>query len=192
MRIKSEFDPNKIFFTSDHHFGHENIIKYTNRPFKSVSEMNEQLIWKWNEVVSSDSIVFYLGDLALTISVPDIRAILYRLNGLIYFAKGNHDRDGQLRELSDRFEDVQDVYEITVDDINSQRLFLSHYAHTVWNKAHKGSWHLFGHSHGSLIMDQSTKMDIGVDTHGFSPYSFWDVKDILSKRIYKSTDTHKT
>lgn len=52
----------KIFFTSDHHFGHANIIKFSNRPFSNVEEMNEELIKRWNEKVSSEDEVSYIGD----------------------------------------------------------------------------------------------------------------------------------
>ena len=54
-----------IFFTSDHHFYHSNIIKYCQRPFHSVEEMNEEMIRRWNSVVGVDDTVYYLGDFSL-------------------------------------------------------------------------------------------------------------------------------
>ena len=54
----------KIFFTSDTHFWHVNIIKYCNRPFETIEEMNETIIEKWNSKISKDDIVFNLGDFA--------------------------------------------------------------------------------------------------------------------------------
>lgn len=56
-----------IFFTSDTHFGHNNIIKLSNRPFSSVEEMNEGLIERWNDVVGAEDIVYHLGDFSLKI-----------------------------------------------------------------------------------------------------------------------------
>ena len=82
-----------LFVTSDHHFGHKKIIEYENRPFSSVEEMDEELIRKWNEVVSNDDIVFYLGDFMFYGSRRKAIDILNRLNGrknLIIL--GNHDR----------------------------------------------------------------------------------------------------
>ena len=61
-----------IFFTSDHHFYHTNIIKYCQRPFQSVEEMNEVMVERWNAVVGKNDTVYYLGDLELksSIAVP--------------------------------------------------------------------------------------------------------------------------
>lgn len=60
--LKLPYD--KVFFTSDTHFGHSNIIKYCNRPFKDKDEMNETLISNWNKVVPEDGIVIHCGDFA--------------------------------------------------------------------------------------------------------------------------------
>ena len=51
-----------LYFSSDHHFFHANVIRYCNRPFGSVQEMNEALILNWNKTVTNDDIVYHLGD----------------------------------------------------------------------------------------------------------------------------------
>jgi calcineurin-like phosphoesterase family protein len=56
---------NKIYFSSDHHFSHSNVIKYCNRPYTSVQEMNEDLIQRWNNQVKPEDTVYYLGDFSL-------------------------------------------------------------------------------------------------------------------------------
>lgn len=60
-----KFDGSGVFFTSDTHFNHANIIRFCNRPFKDVSHMNEAIISNWNRVVGPEDIVFHLGDFCL-------------------------------------------------------------------------------------------------------------------------------
>ena len=62
--VKYKFSSNdKLFFTSDTHFGHTNILKYCNRPFTNIQEHDEEIVKRWNEVVPEDGIVFHLGDI---------------------------------------------------------------------------------------------------------------------------------
>jgi len=86
----------KVYITGDHHFCHTNIIKYCNRPFSSVEEMNEQMIERWNHIVSEEDIVFHLGDFALG-NTTEIKIIRRRLNGTIFLLLGNHDRKTRMK-----------------------------------------------------------------------------------------------
>ena len=58
------FSPDQVWFTSDTHFGHENIIRFCNRPFSNAQEMNAELIRRWRDTVPEDGIEFHLGDFA--------------------------------------------------------------------------------------------------------------------------------
>lgn len=173
-----------IYFTSDHHFGHQNIIKFSNRPFADVDEMNEMLIQKWNEKVKPEDEVYHLGDVGL-ISSGKLRKILERLNGKIYLIKGNHESAAQA--CHSRFEWIKDYYELVVEDTEfargEQLIVLFHYALREWNASHYGSYHLYGHSHGTLP-DDNTKLsfDIGVDCHNFYPLSYDEVKAIMKTK----------
>ena len=80
----------KIFEISDTHFGHNNVIKYCNRPFKSVEEMDERMIKNWNETVSNNDTVIHLGDFGLG-KKEYISSIVQRLNGKKILILGNHD-----------------------------------------------------------------------------------------------------
>ena len=81
----------KIYFISDTHFNHKNIIKYCNRPFKNIDDMNEKIIDNWNKLVNKNDIVYHLGDFFLGQKF-DLINIVSKLNGKIYLIKGNHDR----------------------------------------------------------------------------------------------------
>jgi len=173
-----------IFFTSDHHFGHKNIIKYSNRPFDSVEEMDELMIQRWNEKVSIEDEVYHLGDVGLS-SPNKLRNILDRLNGKIYLIKGNHEKSAL--ECHARFEWIKDYHELIVKDADFERgqqlLVLFHYGIREWNSSHWGSYHLYGHSHGTLEdISTSLSFDVGVDCHDFYPISYEDVKSIMKQK----------
>lgn len=80
----------RIFVIADTHFNHENIVKYCNRPFKNVHEMNEVLIKNWNDVVEDKDIVYHLGDYGFG-AKEQLKEIFNRLNGKKYLVMGNHD-----------------------------------------------------------------------------------------------------
>lgn len=84
----------QIWLISDTHFYHANIIKYCHRPYKTVEEMNDDIIKKWNSIVSKNDIVFHLGDFAFFKKVKQdhISDIVHALNGSINLILGNHDR----------------------------------------------------------------------------------------------------
>jgi len=79
-----------IYLIADTHFGHTNIIKYCNRPFTSIDEMNDRLICNWNSIVQPADIVYHLGDFALG-PAEQVRSYRHRLNGVIEIVMGNHD-----------------------------------------------------------------------------------------------------
>jgi calcineurin-like phosphoesterase family protein len=78
------------WFTSDHHFGHHNIIENCERPFSSVAQMNAAMIAAWNGVVAREDTVYYLGDFAMQAQL--VAEILPQLNGTKILIADNHDR----------------------------------------------------------------------------------------------------
>ena len=128
-----------IWFTSDTHFSHANIIRYCDRPYTDTDHMDEDIIARWNEVVSPDDIVFHLGDIALgpiEKSLPKID----RLNGYKIAKLGNHDRpfmrDGKADEKRwwDAYNEVfQEVWHWTNEQkilLNGEKFSISHFPYT--------------------------------------------------------------
>jgi len=185
----------QIWFTSDTHFGHANVIRFNNRPFKDVEQMDAMLIKNWNSVVSYQDDVYHLGDFSLTSAERSLR-ILEQLNGNIHLIKGNHEKSVLEKSFTrDKFCWIKDYYELKVEDPSAkggrQSIVLLHYAMKVWNKSHHGSWHLYGHSHGSLPDDiNSLSFDVGVDSHDYFPISYEDVKRIMKKKVFIPLDHH--
>ena len=149
------------YFTSDSHFGHRNIIGYCNRPFKSVEEMDEAMISKWNATVGMEDEVFHLGDFAMGKTAAP--TILNRLNGRKHLIWGNHDSN-QVRNL-DLWESAQPYLEINLD---GHFVVLCHYKFDVFNKSHRGAIQLYGHSHGTMP-GNNQQLDVGVDCWDFTP-----------------------
>lgn len=184
-----------IWFTSDPHYYHINIIKYCNRPFFYVEEMNEAMIINWNNLVHPDDEVYILGDFAFCKDTQAVN-ILNRLMGKKYLIEGNHDKK-LLKHLSftSCFEFTKPLYELSIPDADafygSQRIVLCHYSMNVWNQSHRGSWHLYGHSHGSLPdNNRSLSFDVGVDAQGFKPISYEQVKIKMGMKSFQPMDHH--
>ncbi len=175
-----------IWFTSDTHFNHTNIIKHASRPFSSTDEMNKVMVARWNDVVSSGDTVYHLGDFMWG---RDTENLLSKLNGQKCLIKGNHDRGAIIK--SSKWCMVKDYYELkVVIGERKQCIVLSHYAFRVWNKMHYGSWMLYGHSHGNLSDIGGLTLDVGVDKHNYQPVNMDQVGDYMSGRKVVTFDHH--
>lgn len=170
-----------IYFTSDEHYGHENIIKFCNRPFKDTSEMREALIKNHNSVVRNGDRVYHLGDMFWrTLSDEEVLAIRYRLNGQHFYIMGNHEEVLKRSEaVRKSFVWVRDTENLAVTGY--PKIWLSHYAHRVWHGSHKGAYHLYGHTHNELPEDGSLSFDVGVDAQEFYPISINSVYNKMQR-----------
>jgi len=175
-----------IFFTSDTHFGHANVIRYSNRPFKDAREMDDEMIKRWNATVGNNDVVYHLGDFAF--AQPDrIDVILRQLNGHKHFLNGNHDKTMRKLDLKQYFETVGDYREINVPDKDGpyhekQMIVMCHYPMISWNKAHHGSWMLHGHCHHNLKYPfRGRIVDVGVDGWDYKPVSYDQIKEHMKK-----------
>ena len=184
-----KFDGDKVFFTSDTHFYHSNIINFCGRPFKNVEVMNETLIANWNSVVGPGNIVFHLGDFCLGGSA-EWTNILNRLNGKIYLIVGNHDIKNLRQGYYSRFEHIAMQMHI---EVGRQKIYLNHCPFLCYGGAYRNTWQLFGHVHTSkqntgidaprLHMLFPTQYDVGVDNNNFTPVSFEQVKRIIERQV---------
>lgn len=133
-----------IFFTSDLHFGHANIIRFDNRPFTSVEEMDAELIRRWNNKVSPNDTVYILGDISWY-NDQKTSEIISSLNGHKILIKGNHDRvHGKVRHC---FDEITDYKEIVLE--GNKHITLCHYPIVFFNRHHYGSYMFYGHVHNS-------------------------------------------
>jgi calcineurin-like phosphoesterase family protein len=182
-----------IHFTSDLHINHANVIKYSQRPYSSVEEMNEAIVNEWNRVVKPTDTVYNLGDFAF-MPYEAFKKILYRFNGIIHLILGNHDkmiiqhREDLLKQ--GKIRSIQHYLELKTE---GQFIVLFHFALRTWNRKHYDSIHLFGHSHNALDpFDRS--VDVGVDstqiTSEYRPVSMPEVLAYMSKRTNGTTDRH--
>jgi len=168
-----------VWFTSDWHLGHNNIIKHCNRPFSNIKEMNEVIIDNHNSLVKKNDIVYHHGDISFKTNYKYISHLMSKFNGVFHVLKGNHDKINILQRLKndDLIESVQDVLGI---EINGKYIWMSHYPHRSWNRSFHGSWHTYGHCHGT-IKPFGRSFDVGVDCWNYKPLHFDEVVEKMKE-----------
>lgn len=174
-----------IWFTSDTHFCHRNILHLTETPFHSVQERDEAIIKRWNEVVRENDTVYVLGDFCFGLNSQQIAELLKKLKGIKILIKGNHDKVGP-NEKSNGWQEICMYKDIVIDN---RHIVMMHYPIAEWNGAWYGGVHLYGHCHGHFDLSQFSKdfphhntncMDVGVDTHNWYPWSWDEIKEKLN------------
>lgn len=166
------------WFTADFHLGHANIIRYCGRPFATLEEMDQAIVERLNASIKANDHLYFLGDFCMG---SQARVLAYRRRihcKKIFAVPGNHDK--QARKLKEEFSWLGSLAELS---IHGRPIVLCHYALRVWNRSNRGSWHLYGHSHGRLPQaPDSLSMDVGVDTHNFRPWHYDEIADIMTKK----------
>ena len=167
-----------IWFTSDTHFFHRNSIFHNNRPYKTVEEMNENLIKNWNRCVKSTDEIYHLGDFSWKTSPTMMKELLEKLNGKKHLILGNHDNEKMIQHLN-MFESVTNYKRILLD---GYRVILFHYPIADFDCMYHKSIHLYGHVHNNpCLIDMLDKekyyaYNVGVDTNNYQPISFEEIK----------------
>jgi calcineurin-like phosphoesterase family protein len=169
-----------IFFTSDLHLFHDNIVDYCNRPC-SKEEHNQYIIETLNSIIKPEDAVFNLGDLfyGRNASYTDKLNILKSLNGNWNHLLGNHDNENQLKQLcKDSNSNYLGMYhELVLSDCN---FILFHYPIESWNNKFRGSVHLHGHTHNHSSRPIKNRFNMCFDVE-FRPFSLDEIlswKDI--------------
>lgn len=177
---------NKIFITSDTHFNHANIIKYCNRPFDTVEEMNRTIIHNWNEVVSPDDTVYHLGDFIMG---PErgLGEILYALNGHIHLVRGNHDTKGKLAYYAAHPDKIT-VHDVAHLPYKSLYFFMCHFPleseefYRMINKDNSEVIMVHGHVHNNEpFLNPSHRFNVSQDVTAFYPTPIDSIYEIVKR-----------
>lgn len=199
MQIREVFrtdGPGRVLFMSDLHYGHENILKMSDRPFKSIQKMNEFLASELSKL-SPDDIVFDLGDMFWKCPIEEAEKVLESCPAKKYKVLGNHDKVGLYStnnaELAKHFEIISDLLDIKVNyDSKDIRVTLCHYPMISWRNKSMGSFLCHGHNHGNLDSFNSEspelRVDVGVDGQlakesGSFLISFEDIYNHFTKKV---------
>lgn len=134
------------YYISDTHFGHSNAIKFDNRPFKDRDEMDRVMIELWNSRVRDEDHVYIIGDFCYRAEKTPA-TYLKQLNGHKHLVVGNHDRNTIENEQAKKYFDSIELMMHIVDE--GEHICLCHFPIADWNRARHGSWHIYGHIHGS-------------------------------------------
>lgn len=191
---------NNIWFTSDLHMWHNNILKYNpNRPYHSIEEMNEGLILNWNSVVKPNDTIYVLGDFSF--AGRSVELYSSRLNGTKLLVPGNHDPihpyNKHQKKASKRGEPdywlkfyQQHGWQVlplttTLDIPGVATVNLSHMAYdtvdpryTEYIPKDDGRYLLHGHTH-SLEKIKGRQIHVGVDAWNCTPVHIDQVKELI-------------
>ena len=192
--MHSDFQPDNIWFTADHHFFHAGILHRDHGSsradrWNTVDQMHASLIEQWNDTVGRRDIVYSIGDLFFRVGMMRVLALLNQLSGFrIVLLCGNHDnmilrklsRQGRLPKHVSLVSNPMDDYIGLDRRIDGQQVFLRHYPELpgeAWPGQASGTILLHGHSHGNRE-ERPRALDVGWDVHG-RLLSFEDVESLV-------------
>ena len=183
-------DSEKIWFTSDLHFGHDKEFLYKPRGFNSITEHDETIISNFNSVVSNDDVLVILGDVMLGDNSYGIKC-LNRLNGRKFIIRGNHDTDKRWAEYAES-SNARLLDLVLVEKIRGYLCYLSHYPTATSNfdadkPLRQQLLNLSGHTHCKEKFNNLTgSYNVAVDAHNNFPVEFntiiTDIKERLNRK----------
>lgn len=179
------------YYISDMHFGHQNAIKYDNRPFNSIEEMEDEMINRWNSVVTDVDTVYVLGDFSWYKEDKTLE-ILDRLKGKIVLIKGNHDKVSP--KIARKLHGKYDYLEVKDE---GTKVILCHYPMPFWNGQFRDTVHLYGHVHNSnqqnhcLDIREAIMKSCGVPMRMINVGSMMDYMDYTPRTLKYILENNK-
>jgi len=131
-------------YISDLHLGHHNVLRFDNRPFETIEQMDEALIYLWNKKVTKTDDVWIVGDFSYR-AEKDPSWYLEQLKGRKHLIIGNHDKAILKSEKALSYFETVDKMQFITD--NGEKVILCHFPMAEWNGFHRGSYHVYGHIH---------------------------------------------
>ena len=184
-----------IFFTSDQHYFHRNVIRLSNRPFENMTEMHDKMIENYNSKVGRNDCTYFLGDFSFENDIEANKQILNRMNGKKVLIIGNHDKKPS-RMMAMGFAAVFNTATLRIAQKN---VMLCHYpyAPSLWKRwrlpkhslrymerrpPKTCDWLLHGHTHSKTRVYLPTKsIHVGVDAWNFYPVGIREVEGLSQK-----------
>lgn len=182
----------RTMLLSDPHFGHANVIRYCDRPYANVDEMNLAILKNCQTDIRPEDQVYILGDLAMNIARN--AWLVEQIPGHKHLILGNHDHFRQVeKRLGSAFEWIRDYAVVKPVEAPDERLVLLHFPIEVWNGRHRGWIHAHGHSHGNTPHQRllNGRVDVGVDCWNMHPVTYADAKARALSYAVGDTDHHK-
>lgn len=180
MEIKMKFtkaEAESIWFASDPHFDHTNIIKYCHRPFRSVRQMNAILQRNWNSTLRPDDLVYFVGDMSFGKPSRSPWWWLKRLNGRKVYVKGSHDRGIRLSSIIPGVSRVSEFEHVTVGGLD---FLVVHDPSSAIVNGWEG-WVIHGHLHNTkpFCDFQEKRVNVSVEVTGYKPVSLARIIDAV-------------
>lgn len=174
-----------IYYISDLHFGHKNILHLSNRPFANVDEMDKKIIKKWNSRVKDEDTVYILGDICFR-NGKDASWYLKQLKGKKHLIIGNH--DNHLLKNKENFKYFETITPLTAAFDNGDKIILCHYPMVEWDGFYRNALHFYGHIHNNVTNDTykiiskvPNAYNVGADILDFTPRTKLEVIEFNKK-----------
>lgn len=191
-----------IYFTSDWHIGHKNVIGFCGRPYANLDEMHEALIANYNKVVKPTDTCVFVGDTTF-LNTTKTRAVIDRLNGTKIAVLGNHDpKAGSMLNMGFALA----VYKMELE-VRGQKILISHYPFRppfmggiisriknfmggktdirYMDRRHSDDGKTFlihGHTH-STKQFEGRALHVGVDAWKYVPVPMWKIEQHIDKEL---------